>query len=190
MPKKRKGVAYKSSCEVMAVVCAKERDMPYASISPTRDALALAPEPARPTGLWCPHLKGSLCGLATEASAPGKGKRPSATVAALPVAALPAAPQPAHSRVGEGTGSNEGTAKADKVPPPPTEHVVADSVFSIVAGPRADSISIAALSNWLIQRGDTPLDKIQALFNTMGTNSDGIIDREEWRAAFTAGLVS
>ena len=150
---------------------------------------ALAPEPARPTGLWCPHLKGSLCGLATEASAPGKGKRPSATVAALPVAALPAAPQPAHSRVGEGTGSNEGTAKAGKGPPPPTEHVVADSVFSIVAGPRADSISIAALSNWLIQRGDTPLDKIQALFNAMDTDGDGSIGRQEWRVGFTAGLV-
>ena len=118
-----------------------------------------------------------------------KGKRASVTVAALPVAALPAAPQPAHSRVGEGTGSNEGTAKADKDPPPPTEHVVADSVFSIVAGPRADSISIAALSKWLIQRGDIPLDKIQALFSAMDTDGNGSIDRQEWRVGFTAGLV-
>ena len=118
-----------------------------------------------------------------------KGKRASVTVAALPVAALPAAPQPAHSRVGEGTGSNEGTAKAGKGPPPPTEHVVADSVFSIVAGPRADSISIAALSKWLIQRGDIPLDKIQALFSAMDTDGNGSIDRQEWRVGFTAGLV-
>ena len=67
--------------------------------------------------------------------------------------------------------------------------MVADSVFSIVAGPRADSISIDALSMWLIQRGDTPLDKIQALFNAMDTDGNGSIDRQEWRVGFTAGLV-
>jgi hypothetical protein len=159
-------------------------------------AIAVAPPPS-PTGGAGP-LVGAIMGTLVVAGAcvllgiyylRRKGKRASATVAALPVAALPAAPQPAHVRVGMDRGSNEGTAKADKGPPPPTEHVVADSVFSIVAGPRADSISIAALSKWLIQRGDTPLDKIQALFNAMDTDGNGSIDRQEWRVGFTAGLV-
>ena len=78
---------------------------------------------------------------------------------------------------------------ADMGPSPPTEHLVADSVFSIVAGPSADSISVAALSKWLVQRGDFPIDKIQALFNALDTDGNGSIDRQEWRVGFTAGLV-
>ena len=57
--------------------------------------------------------------------------------------------------------------------------------YSIVA----DSISIAALSKWLIQRSDTPLDKIKVSLQRDGYDSNGSIDRQEWHVGFTAGLV-
>ena len=85
--------------------------------------------------------------------------------------------------------SKRSSATVAAMPPPPKEHVVADSVFSIVAGKGADTISLSALSDWLIERGDTPLDKVQELFNSLDTDSNGSIDRQEWRAGFTAGLL-
>lgn len=86
------------------------------------------------------------------------------------------AAHPTHSRTG--TDSQ-----------PSKEHVVADSVFSKVAGAGAGSVSLTRLSDYLIGRGDMPLDKVQALFNQLDTNGDGTVDRQEWRAGFTAGLV-
>jgi hypothetical protein len=116
------------------------------------------------------------------------GSKTSATVAAAPVdaalvpAASPATPQPARSL--------STTTKADSgPPPPPKEHVVADSVFSIVAGKGADAISLSALSEWLIERGETPLDKVQELFNALDTDGNGSVDRQEWRVGFTAGIL-
>lgn len=52
-------------------------------------------------------------------------------------------------------------------PSVPTKHMVADSVFTQVAGPRNATISLAALSNYLVGRGDMPLDKVQSLFNQL-----------------------
>ena len=51
------------------------------------------------------------------------------------------------------------------------------------------TISLSALSDWLIERGDTPLDKVQELFNSLDTDGNGSIDRQEWRVGFTAGLL-
>jgi hypothetical protein len=48
--------------------------------------------------------------------------------------------------------------------------LVADSIFNHVAGPCTDAISFTALSDYLIKRGDVPLDKVQSIFNALDTN--------------------
>ena len=50
--------------------------------------------------------------------------------------------------------------------PCPKEHVVANSIFNQVAG-KKETVSLAQLSDFLIGRGDVPLDKIQTIFNTL-----------------------
>ena len=72
-----------------------------------------------------------------------------------------------------------------------TTHV-ADSLFTQVAGKGCESISLAALSDYLVQHLSDlgiPLTKVQELFNKLDVDGNGMVDRQEWRAGFTAGLV-
>ena len=81
------------------------------------------------------------------------------------------------------------TAKASKAPPP-TQYLVADSVFNKVAkGSTTKTVSIEALSDYLVVRGNVPLDKVQTIFNQLDTNGDGSVDRDEWRIGFTNGII-
>ena len=69
------------------------------------------------------------------------------------------------------------------------EQVLADAVFDKVAGAKASSIDLKALSKYLVDRGDVPLDDLAGIFKAIDTNNDGHVDREEWRIGFTAGLL-
>jgi len=85
--------------------------------------------------------------------------------------------------------AHHGGGAAPGAAPVRSEHLVADSVFTKVAGPKAEKISLAMLSNYLLDRGDVPLDKMQALFNQLDANGDGTVDRHEWCVGFSAGLL-
>ena len=81
------------------------------------------------------------------------------------------------------------TAKVAKAPPP-TQYLVADSIFDkVAAGSRAETISLKALSDYLVARGDVSIKDIQAIFNQLDANGDGSVDRDEWRVGFTNGII-
>merc|ERR1719231_1999028 len=69
------------------------------------------------------------------------------------------------------------------------EEVVADSIFSQVAGRFSATISRTELTDYLVKRGDIPLPKIPEIFAAVDTDGSGSIDRKEWRAGFFKGLV-
>ena len=54
----------------------------------------------------------------------------------------------------------------------------------------AESVSLVKLSEYLVGRGDVPLEKIQSVFNELDMNGDGSVDRAEWRVGFSKGLTS
>ena len=85
--------------------------------------------------------------------------------------------------------SKTGPAVAPVKEPPPTEFLVADSVFEEAGGTGSRAIPLSKLSKYLTQRGDMPLAKVQEMLNALDTNGDGTIDLNEWRAGFTSGLL-
>jgi len=68
------------------------------------------------------------------------------------------------------------------------EHVVADSIFSKLAGPNRETISLAEIADYLVAQ-EVPLDKVVKICQQLDTNADEGIDRAEWRAGFAAGMV-
>ena len=58
-------------------------------------------------------------------------------------------------------------ADARRKADPKSQHAVADAVFDKVAGAKAESLSTASLSKYLVSRGDITLDKVQAIFDQM-----------------------
>ena len=71
----------------------------------------------------------------------------------------------------------------------PTEHLVADAIFSQLVGPDATTISPSVLAEYLINRGDVRLETVQSILAALDTNGDGSVDRQEWCAGFTAGII-
>lgn len=51
-------------------------------------------------------------------------------------------------------------------------------------------MTIEKLADYLVNRGDVALDKVQTIFNDLDTNGDGTVDRKEWRVGFTKGIVA
>ena len=81
-------------------------------------------------------------------------------------------------------------SKSAQVHVQPTQYLVADSIFDkVAAGSRAETISLKALSDYLVARGDVSIKDIQTIFNQLDTNGDGSVDRDEWRVGFTNGII-
>mmetsp|Transcript_61748 Transcript_61748/g.122057 ORF Transcript_61748/g.122057 Transcript_61748/m.122057 type:complete len:326 (-) Transcript_61748:184-1161(-) len=73
--------------------------------------------------------------------------------------------------------------KSRKAPQNKT-HIVADSVFRKVCGPRAQEMSLEMLSDYLVERGDVHITSIVRMFEEFDTDNSGTISKEEWRVAF------
>ena len=76
------------------------------------------------------------------------------------------------------------------IAPTSTQYLVADSVFRKLAGPTANAVELSVVTKYLLGRGDMTLEVVQDIVSKLDANSDGSIDKEEWRVGFTAGLVA
>ena len=83
-----------------------------------------------------------------------------------------------HSRLAHGTQAST-----------PTEHLVADAIFRKLAGPTANAVELSVVVDYLVDRGDMKLEVVQDIVSKLDANSDGSIDRDEWRIGFSAGLL-
>ena len=81
-----------------------------------------------------------------------------------------------HSRLAHGTQA-------------PKEHLVADAIFRKLAGSTANAVELSVVVDYLVDRGDMKLDVVQDIVSKLDANSDGSIDRDEWRLGFSAGLL-
>ena len=88
-------------------------------------------------------------------------------------------------------GALQGATKVlPKVPTTPTDYTVADTIFDVVAGKSAKTISLKKLTAYMLrERKDITLERVQEIFSQLDTNGDGNIDRTEWNIGFTKGLV-
>ena len=85
----------------------------------------------------------------------------------------------------------EEAAESEKAKAEEPRHVLADSLFDQAAKRAdADSITLEQLADYLVERGDTPIEKLATLFQVLDANSDGVIDRQEWREGFQRGMLS
>ena len=79
----------------------------------------------------------------------------------------------------------------DQKDPAPNKHLEADLVFDrVTSNAKASTVSLQALSTYLVDEGVVPLDKAQGIFSQLDTNGDGSVDRDEWRVGFAKGLIS
>ena len=85
----------------------------------------------------------------------------------------------------------EEAAESEKAKAEEPRHVLADSLFDQAAKRAdADSITLEQLTDYFVERGDTPIEKLATLFQVLDANSDGVIDRQEWREGFQRGMLS
>ena len=111
-----------------------------------------------------------------------------------PVASEKAAPSPAPSPPSPGLAAPQDIKAAVAVPagiaPTPKQFLVADAVFRKLAGPAANVVELSVVTKYLLGRGDMTSEVVQDIVSKLDANSDGSIDKEEWRVGFTAGLVA
>ena len=81
-------------------------------------------------------------------------------------------------------------SKSREVPTTPTDYSVADTIFDVVAGRGAKTISLKKLTAYMLrEHKDMTLERVQVIFSQLDTNGDGNIDRTEWNIGFTKGLI-
>ena len=73
--------------------------------------------------------------------------------------------------------------------PTPKGHLVADAVFRQLAGPTANAVDLSVVTDYLVGRGDIKLEVVQDIVSKLDANSDGSVNKDEWRVGFSVGLL-